>query len=78
MKKLPAEVKKAIRESAKYYEKARAYNNDIRNWIEENNGDESIDYWLDQLIDGTEISHNPEAVIRAFENFLNGKFEVPE
>ncbi|PYY28305.1 hypothetical protein [Paenibacillus illinoisensis] len=78
MKKLPADVKKAIRESAKYYEKARAYNNDVRYWIEDNCGDEPIDYWLDQLIDGTEIAHNPKAVIKAFEDFLNGNFEVLE
>jgi hypothetical protein len=73
--KVPAHIRNAIRKSAKHYAIAVESNNIVREWIDEILGEEYTgklghDMFLDQLIDGTEISCNPEGVIKQFEEYL--------
>ncbi|GAV11368.1 hypothetical protein [Paenibacillus sp. NAIST15-1] len=78
--KLPKEIKSAIRKSAKHYAAAREANNIVRDYLDQVLGSDYCDssafnkvghdFFLDQLIDGTEIGCDPENVIKFFENNL--------
>lgn len=75
MAKLPTEIKRAIRKSAKAYAIATENNAIVRDYIDkalgsEYDGQRGHDYFLDQLIDSTEIGYDPEHVISFFEREL--------
>jgi hypothetical protein len=70
MASIPQEIKKAIRQGAKHYEKAREQNQIVRDWLE-SIGQEDHDGILDQIIDGMENANRPDEAIKYIEMLLD-------
>lgn len=70
VRKVPNEIKDAIRKAAEYRAKASTYEDIIEGWFDKIGASED-DGFRDTYIDCVQQNFNPEEAIRRFENMIN-------